>query len=72
MEYIQMRNGSWDVYDRGEWIGIAAQLPSGRWAFISKVADVVGIGLSIEGAVYEALKGLGNFSHDSSAAADPS
>ena len=67
-----MRNGSWDVYDRGEWIGIAAQLPSGRWAFISKVADVVGIGLTIEGAVHEALRGLEHFSQDGSAAADPS
>ena len=67
-EYSQNRDGSYDVYRHGDWIGMLRQLPSGLWAFVSRFADVVGIGMSMEGAIYEAERGI---EQGSSAAAYP-
>lgn len=55
-KYQKNSDGTWDVYQFGEWAGIAKQLPSGKWAFISSFDDVIGIGDTMEGAIYEALQ----------------
>ena len=40
-----------DVYDRGDWIGIAAQLSTGQFAFISRFNDQLIIGSTLDGIV---------------------
>lgn len=49
MEFSQLRNGMWDVYDKGDWAGIAARLSDGRYAFIGRMNDVLCIGLTLDG-----------------------
>ena len=49
MEFSQKRNGMFDVYDRGEWVGIAAQLSTGQYAFIGRFNDRLHIGLTLDG-----------------------
>ena len=49
MEFSQLRNGMWDVYEKGDWVGIAAQLEDGHYAFIGRFNDVLCIGLTLEG-----------------------
>ena len=44
-----MRNGMFDVYNKGEWVGIAAQLSTGQYAFIGRLDDRVYIGLTLDG-----------------------
>ena len=60
MEFSQNRDDTWDVYEKGDWIGFAKQLPSGRWAFIGRFADVVGISVTLEGAVIAYKKEVEN------------
>ena len=38
-----------EVYDKGEWVGIAAQLSTGQFAFISRFNDRLHIGMSLDG-----------------------
>ena len=48
------------MYEKGDWIGFAKQLSSGRWAFIGRFADVVGISVTLEGAVIAYKKEVEN------------
>lgn len=70
MEFSQRRDGSLDVYMKGDWTGTVQQLPSGNWAYVSRYADIVGIGVTIWGAVY-AVEIRRQARKDSSEAADP-
>ena len=38
-----------DVYNKGEWVGIAAQLSTGQYAFIGRLDDRLYIGLTLDG-----------------------
>lgn len=49
MEFSPLRNGMYDVYDKGEWVGIAATLSTGQYAFIGRMNDVLCVGLTLEG-----------------------
>lgn len=52
-----MRDGRWEVYLEGEWIGTAKQTPSGGWVFLGRFgAGAYGMGSSIEGAIYEGMR----------------
>lgn len=52
-----MRDGRWEVYMEGDWIGTAKQTPSGGWVFLGRFsAGAYGMGSTIDGAIYNALK----------------
>ena len=57
MEYSQKRDGRWEVYMEGDWIGTAKQTPSGGWVFLGRFSSgAYGMGSTIDGAIYNALK----------------
>ena len=58
VEFSQMRDGRWTVYQAGDWLGTLGQLPSGTWVFIGRLGmGAFGIGRTMEAAVLDGLRG---------------
>ena len=49
MEFSQRRDGKFEVYNKGEWVGIAAQLSTGQYAFIGRLDDRLYIAMTLDG-----------------------
>ena len=53
MEYSQLRDGRFVVYDRGNWVGMVGQLHTGSWLFVPRLTGdgTCALGMTIDGAV---------------------
>lgn len=53
MEYSQLRDGRFVVYENGDWVGMVGQLPTGSWLFLPRLTGdgTCTLGLTIDGAL---------------------
>ena len=61
LSFVRIRDDQIAVYDRGKFSGIAAELSSGRWAYICENANgavVVGVGDGLEETIHETRKAI--------------